>query len=167
MREARIHVRQVRDLLKSLDPSDAHNGVDCASLSFLSAITQGDIMGKVLFDFGCGISERSDSARPASSAAEKKRNRTDAVDYAPPDYVVPGTKEPPVVPLQPFGKDARGPACLKVGRPSESFASRGLSRFIERIGPGFTRAHLTTSRASGCEVGRWMNPLGRINETVR
>ncbi|XP_046685827.1 clustered mitochondria protein homolog, partial [Homalodisca vitripennis] len=48
MREARIHVRHVRDLLKSLDPADAYNGVDCSSLSFLNVITQGDILGTCL-----------------------------------------------------------------------------------------------------------------------
>lgn len=46
MREARIHVRHIRDLLKSLDPSDAFNGVDCNSLSFLSVFTEGDLGGK-------------------------------------------------------------------------------------------------------------------------
>lgn len=46
MREARIHVRHVRDLLKSLDPADAYNGVDCSSLSFLNVVTQGDILGQ-------------------------------------------------------------------------------------------------------------------------
>ena len=45
MREARIHLRHVRDLLKSLDPSDAYNGLDCSSLSYLNVITQGDILG--------------------------------------------------------------------------------------------------------------------------
>lgn len=49
MREARIHVRHVRDLLKSLDPADAYNGVECNSLSFLSAITQGDVLGTFFF----------------------------------------------------------------------------------------------------------------------
>lgn len=43
MREARIHVRHVRDLLKSMDPADAYNGVDCSSLTFLHTITQGEI----------------------------------------------------------------------------------------------------------------------------
>ncbi|KAE8295352.1 Clustered mitochondria protein-like protein [Larimichthys crocea] len=43
VREARIHVRHIRDLLKSLDPSDAYNGVDCNSLSFLSIFTDGDL----------------------------------------------------------------------------------------------------------------------------
>ena len=46
MREARIHVRHVRDLLKSVDNQDAYNGVDCNSLSFLNAITGGDILGE-------------------------------------------------------------------------------------------------------------------------
>lgn len=45
MREARIHVRHIRDLLKGLDPSDAYNGVDCNSLSFLSVFTDGDLGG--------------------------------------------------------------------------------------------------------------------------
>lgn len=51
MREARIHLRHVRDLLKSLDPSDAYNGLDCSSLSFLNVITQGDILGNTLSYF--------------------------------------------------------------------------------------------------------------------
>lgn len=46
MREARIHVRHVRDLLKSLDPADAYNGNECSSLSFLNTVTQGDILGE-------------------------------------------------------------------------------------------------------------------------
>lgn len=39
-------MRHIRDLLKSLDPSDAFNGVDCNSLSFLSVFTEGDLGGK-------------------------------------------------------------------------------------------------------------------------
>lgn len=49
VREARIHVRHIRDLLKSLDPSDAYNGVDCNSLSFLSIFTDGDLGGVLPF----------------------------------------------------------------------------------------------------------------------
>lgn len=49
MREARIHVRHVRDLLKSLDPADAYNGVDCSSLAFLNTVTQGDVLGNIIF----------------------------------------------------------------------------------------------------------------------
>merc|ERR1719334_1164419 len=46
MREARIHVRHVRDLLKSIEPMDAYNGVECMSLSFLNTVCAGDIMEK-------------------------------------------------------------------------------------------------------------------------
>lgn len=89
MREARIHVRHVRDLLKSLDPSDAYNGVDCSSLSFLNVITQGDIL-------------------------EKKKSRQDSLKCTPPDYVMPESKERPLLPLQPQLNVQKGPQCLKV-----------------------------------------------------
>ena len=100
MREARIHVRHVRDLLKAVDPIDAYNGVDCASLSFLNTVCNGDIM-------------------------EKKRARPDPVDCTPPDYVLPATtgavavREVPILPLHPATRDQ--PAkyqCIKVLTPS-------------------------------------------------
>ncbi|KDR11240.1 hypothetical protein L798_14504, partial [Zootermopsis nevadensis] len=89
MREARIHVRHVRDLLKSLDPADAYNGVDCSSLSFLNVVTQGDIL-------------------------EKKKSRPESVDCTPPDYIMPGSKERPLMPLQPQVKEQKGPQTVKV-----------------------------------------------------
>ena len=46
VREARIHVRHVRDLLKSLESTDSYNGTECSSLSFLNTVTQGDIIGR-------------------------------------------------------------------------------------------------------------------------
>lgn len=49
VREARIHLRHVRDLLKSLDSSDAYNGVDLNSLSFVNTISQSDISGEIRF----------------------------------------------------------------------------------------------------------------------
>ncbi|KAG7163604.1 Clustered mitochondria protein-like, partial [Homarus americanus] len=89
VREARIHVRHVRDLLKSLDPIDAYNGADCASLSFLNVVTQGDIL-------------------------EKKKTPVESVDCTPPKYILPGCKERPFSPLQPFAKEQKTPQCLKV-----------------------------------------------------
>jgi len=47
VREARIHVRHIRDLLKSLEYIDAYNGAECSSLSFLNTVTQGDIIGEL------------------------------------------------------------------------------------------------------------------------
>lgn len=82
MREARIHVRHIRDLLKSNDPADAFNGQDCTSLTVLFNITQGDL-------------------------AEKKKTRPESVDCTPPEYIMPGAKERPILPLLPIGGVAK------------------------------------------------------------
>lgn len=94
VREARIHVRHIRDLLKSLDPSDAYNGVDCSSLSFLSTFTDGDLGD--------------------SGQRKKKRLELDQIDCTPPEHILPGSKEHPLVPLQPQNKDWKPLQCLKV-----------------------------------------------------
>ncbi|XP_038139900.1 clustered mitochondria protein homolog isoform X2 [Cyprinodon tularosa] len=94
VREARIHVRHIRDLLKSLDPSDAYNGVDCNSLSFLSIFTDGDL---------------GDSGK-----RKKKGTELEQIDCTPPEHILPGSKEHPLVPLQPQNKDWKPMQCLKV-----------------------------------------------------
>ncbi|XP_014904003.1 clustered mitochondria protein homolog [Poecilia latipinna] len=94
VREARIHVRHIRDLLKSLDPSDAYNGVDCNSLSFLSIFTDGDL---------------GDSGK-----RKKKGTELEQIDCTPPEHILPGSKERPLVPLQPQNKDWKPMQCLKV-----------------------------------------------------
>lgn len=57
VREARIHVRHVRDLLKSVDLQDSYNGLNCNSLSLLNIVTGGNILGELLpgvtFSVGC------------------------------------------------------------------------------------------------------------------
>uniref|UniRef100_A0A669E6R0 Clustered mitochondria protein homolog n=1 Tax=Oreochromis niloticus TaxID=8128 RepID=A0A669E6R0_ORENI len=94
VREARIHVRHIRDLLKSLDPSDAYNGVDCNSLSFLSIFTDGDL--------------------GETGKRKKKGNEMEQIDCTPPEHILPGSKERPLVPLQPQNKDWKPMQCLKV-----------------------------------------------------
>lgn len=90
MREARIHVRHVRDLLKSIDYTDAYAGQECSSLAFLNIVTQGDIL-------------------------EKKKSRPESVDCTPPDYIMPGSTERPLLPLHPgLTKENKAPQCLKV-----------------------------------------------------
>ncbi|XP_071789622.1 clustered mitochondria protein homolog [Asterias amurensis] len=88
VREARIHVRHVRDLLKSLDPSDAYNGMDCQSLSFLTTILNDD--------------------------RKRTKSNADSVDCTPPDYLMPSSKERPLVNLQPISKESRVASCMKV-----------------------------------------------------
>ncbi|XP_058489809.1 clustered mitochondria protein homolog isoform X1 [Solea solea] len=94
VREARIHVRHIRDLLKSLDPSDAYNGVDCNSLSFLSVFTDGDL---------------GDSGK-----RKKKGSDLEQIDCTPPEHILPGSKDHPLIPLQPQNKDWKPMQCLKV-----------------------------------------------------
>ncbi|XP_061460859.1 clustered mitochondria protein homolog isoform X2 [Rhineura floridana] len=94
VREARIHVRHIRDLLKSLDPSDAFNGVDCNSLSFLSVFTEGDL---------------GDSGKRKKKGAELEQ-----IDCTPPEHILPGSKERPLCPLQPQNRDWKPLQCLKV-----------------------------------------------------
>ncbi|XP_078535441.1 clustered mitochondria protein homolog isoform X4 [Lissotriton helveticus] len=94
VREARIHVRHIRDLLKSLDPSDSFNGVDCNSLSFLSVFTDGDL--------GDGVKRK------------KKGIELEQIDCTPPDHILPGSKELPLCPLQPQNRDCKPLQCLKV-----------------------------------------------------
>lgn len=90
MREARIHVRHVRDLLKSIDYTDAYAGQECSSLAFLNVVTQGDIL-------------------------EKKKSRPESVDCTPPDYIMPGSTERPLMPLHlGLTKENKAPQCLKV-----------------------------------------------------
>ncbi|KAG8596885.1 hypothetical protein GDO81_002082, partial [Engystomops pustulosus] len=101
IREARIHIRHFRDLLKSLDLTDAYNGVDCSSLSFLSNISEGDI---------------GESSSNENNGKKKKRSSVeqglDAIDCSPPEYILPGSLERPLQPLQPIGID-KPPQCLK------------------------------------------------------
>ncbi|CAH2229416.1 jg14873 [Pararge aegeria aegeria] len=90
MREARIHVRHVRDLLKSIDYVDAYAGQECSSLAFLNIVTQGDIL-------------------------EKKKSRPESVDCTPPDFIMPGSSERPLLALHPgLTKENKAPQCLKV-----------------------------------------------------
>ncbi|KAJ8392144.1 hypothetical protein AAFF_G00079500 [Aldrovandia affinis] len=93
VREARIHVRHIRDLLKSLDPSDAYNGVDCNSLSFLSVFTDGDL---------------------GESGKRKKGSELEQIDCTPPEHILPGSKDRPLMPLQPQNRDWKPLQCLKV-----------------------------------------------------
>lgn len=90
VREARIHVRHVRDLLKSIDLQDAYNGLDCNSLSLLNIVTNGNILEK------------------------KATTRSEAADFMPPEFIVPGSRDRPLLPLHPIQKDLKGPQCLKV-----------------------------------------------------
>lgn len=116
-RESRIHVKHVRDLLKPSDWADAYAGTDCASLSFLNAVSGGELSGK-------------------------KR----VVDCTPPDYIMPGggtttagvtTINPLLLsPLHPLNKDQKPISCLKV---------RFLQINLYHIAPSFDEKLMMTN----------------------
>merc|ERR1712038_1288132 len=102
VREARIHVRHVRDLLKSADNTDAYSGVDCASLSFLNTVCHGD---------GMALHERrknnsAGGGMPAGNGA--------AIDCTPPECLLPSSTDRPSLPLHPTHKESTKLNCLKV-----------------------------------------------------
>ncbi|PIO69514.1 tetratricopeptide repeat protein [Teladorsagia circumcincta] len=68
LREARVHIRHVRDLLRHADQAEAASAVDMSSLSFLTSVN---------------LQERGDKEKP--------------FDGLPPEYVVPGTKVYPTL----------------------------------------------------------------------
>ena len=45
VRDVRLHVRHINDLIHSINPLDCYNGVNCNSLTFLNEVTNGDICG--------------------------------------------------------------------------------------------------------------------------
>ncbi|XP_021163395.2 clustered mitochondria protein homolog isoform X1 [Fundulus heteroclitus] len=94
VRDARVHLRHVRSLLRSLDPADAYNGVNGRSLSYLSLYARAD---------------QSIEGVPKRRASEK-----DAVDCSPPAYILPGCKERLLTPLQPVRDDWKPLQCLRV-----------------------------------------------------
>ncbi|KAG7224622.1 hypothetical protein INR49_011375 [Caranx melampygus] len=94
VRDARLHLRHVCDLLRSLDLTDAYNGMNGSSLSYLTFYTRGD--------------------RDYESVAKKRATEKECVDCSPPEFILPGCKERPLSPLQPIRDDWKPLQCLRV-----------------------------------------------------
>lgn len=78
VREVRVHVRHVNDLIHSIDPIDNFNGTNCNSLSYVNDVTNGDI---------------------SKAKAESVQQKSEDKDYLPPDYILPNAKDVPIMPL--------------------------------------------------------------------
>ncbi|XP_027033032.1 clustered mitochondria protein homolog isoform X2 [Tachysurus fulvidraco] len=94
VREVRLHLRHFRDLLNSLDPTDAYNGIEGSSLSFLRFFTE----------------ERVEE----NSKFKKRGEELKQFNCSPPEYILPGTKECLLGPLQPQSENLKPIKCLKV-----------------------------------------------------
>lgn len=90
VREARIHVRHVRDLLKSVDSSDAYGGQDGASLAFLNQVCSSDINEN---------NRKGGKNGSGGSPLSNLRNSGEHIDCTPPDYILPGSNDRPLLPL--------------------------------------------------------------------
>lgn len=126
VREARIHVRHVRDLLKSVDNSDAYQGLDCASLSFLNTLnSHGTISGDILDQkHKWGRSGRNQGGSTTGDGG---------IDCTPSDYLLPsgyekssnGSENPMLSPSSP-GR----PPLLPLHPPLAASTSSGGNRLI-------------------------------------
>lgn len=148
LRESRIHVRHVRDLLKSVDVTDAYTGVECSALSFMTVLTQNVDNAKVKLG-------RSASPRPS------------VPEFSPPEYVIPSAvnggdqsnaeassvlKNVPLCPLNPHSKEQlRSPQALKVlatsgwNPPPGSRKLRGDLMYLFLVTVEEKRLHITAS----------------------
>ncbi|XP_058615136.1 clustered mitochondria protein homolog isoform X2 [Onychostoma macrolepis] len=94
VREVRIHLRHIRDLLKSLDLTDGYNGVEGSSPSFLSCVTE--------------------ECLEENSKPKRRGNGMKQMSCSPPDHILPGSKEHLLVPLLPHTNLGQSSECLKV-----------------------------------------------------
>ena len=111
MRDARLHLRHVCDLLRSLDPADAYNGVNGSSLSYLTFYTRGD-KGNILLwrlltshSFWAFLSLNIFIVSDGDNVGKRRVSEKESVDHRPPEFLLPGCKERPLLPLQPVRDD--------------------------------------------------------------
>ncbi|XP_076835509.1 clustered mitochondria protein homolog isoform X2 [Brachyhypopomus gauderio] len=94
VREVRVHLRHIRELLKSMDPADAYNGMEGSSLTFLRFF--------------------SEEHTEESNRVRKMGEELKPFDCSPPEYILPETKEFLLRPLQPQTENLKPTECLKV-----------------------------------------------------
>lgn len=105
VREARFHVKRIKEILTSCDQTDAFNGHNFASLSYVNAVWSGD---------GSGNSGSNANGSSAGAAGDKRRAKPESMDCTPPDYIMPGSKERPLLPLHPNFAELKAPQCVKI-----------------------------------------------------
>ncbi|KAL3103177.1 hypothetical protein niasHS_002363 [Heterodera schachtii] len=92
LREARVHVRHLREIIRSVDISDAVSGVDFASLSCLSTITQ-------------STSDESGKKSKGSPTIELLRAESDCL---PPEWLLPNSSDIILKSLIPMAEHSNG-----------------------------------------------------------
>ncbi|TNM85190.1 hypothetical protein fugu_009368 [Takifugu bimaculatus] len=121
VRDAHLHLRHVRDLLRSLDPADAHNGINGSSLSYLSYYTQISKGQFTVFPYQvlstmC-VNNSSNLTFTISDIVSEggwQASESALADLRPPEYILPGSNYRPLLLLQPVRDDRKPLRCLKV-----------------------------------------------------
>ncbi|CAF3343891.1 unnamed protein product [Rotaria sp. Silwood1] len=93
VREVRIHVRHINELIHSCDSIDLYNGNNGYSLCMVNDITNGDIV---------------------SNSDRKKAAETNGFDFNVPEYLLPNQKDILLTPLFTTNNKSRPLQCLKV-----------------------------------------------------
>ncbi|CAF0764388.1 unnamed protein product [Brachionus calyciflorus] len=126
VREVRLHVRHVNDLIHSIDPIDNFNAVNCNSLTYLNDITNGDL-------------------------TDKKNMKSDLSDCHPQDFIMPNAKEVAITAVHLNGIKTRQPSCLKQltfsgwNPPPGKRKMKGDLMYLHVITNEDKRYHLTAS----------------------
>ncbi|CAF3555097.1 unnamed protein product [Adineta steineri] len=93
VREVRIHVRHINELIHSCDPIDSYNGTNGYSLCIVNDITNGDI---------------------STNSDRKKGTETNGLEFNVPEYLLPNQKDILLTPLFATNSKTRPLQCLKV-----------------------------------------------------
>lgn len=77
--QARFHVKRIKEILTSCELTDSYTGTNMCSLSFVNGIWSGD----------------------GNIGRKSKTGTEGSVDCTPPEYIMPKSKERPLLPLHP------------------------------------------------------------------
>lgn len=128
VREVRLHVRHVNEMIHSIDPIDCFNGVNCSSLSYVNDVTNGDI---------------SDKTRSEPEQKEK--------EFLPAEYVMPNGRDVPILPLHMNANNTKLSQCIKqltftgFNPPPGPRKMKGDLMYLHIITMEDKRYHLTAS----------------------
>ena len=96
MREVRIHVRHINELIHSCDPIDLYNGHNGYSLCLVNDITNGDIST----NNGEKIKDENDCFWKSEFVLERRKGaETNGVDFSVPEHLLPNQKDILLTPL--------------------------------------------------------------------
>ncbi|XP_051777330.1 clustered mitochondria protein homolog [Erpetoichthys calabaricus] len=101
LQDARAHVAHLMRLLRSQAAGDPYRQQACHSLSFLEEVLKGH-----------GCEPNSPPVNGSRSKWPGSLPGSDLSDCVVPDYVLPGCKERPLLPLQPPSAESKAPPCL-------------------------------------------------------